>query len=277
MWRHSHEVLVARRTRQAPALGALLKTWRGRRGLSQLALGLHANVSARHLSFVESGRSRPTREMVMRLAAALQVPLREQNVLLEAAGFAPVYRETELSEPEMRQARKAIDLILERQNPYPAVVMDRHWNIVHANDGAKRFFTRLLGKRKASGPANVVRMVFDQDYLRPLIVNWADVASALIQRVHREAVGGVLDETSTALLREVTTYPGVGDAIAQAPREATQAPVIPLHFHKGELDLSFFSTVTTLGTPRDVALQELRIECFFPADRSTERGARRSY
>jgi len=260
-----------------PAFGNLLKHWRERRGLSQFDLGLKSNVSSRHLSFVESGRSRPTREMVLRLAAALQIPLREQNLLLEAAGFAQLYRETGLSDPEMKQTKKAIDLILKWQEPFPAVVMDRHWNILHANNGAQRFFAKLLGKTKAQGPANVVRMVFHPDALRPWIENWAEVAASLILRVHREAVGGLLDEQSEALLQEVMQYPDVPGNLEAMARDMASGPLIPIQFHKRGLDLSFFSTVTTLGTPQDISLQELRIECFFPADAQTERAAKVVY
>jgi transcriptional regulator with XRE-family HTH domain len=274
---HTSQITSRVRPALRPALGNLLKQWRERRGLSQLDLGLKSDVSSRHLSFVESGRSQPTREMVLRLAEALQIPLREQNLLLEAAGFAQLYRETGLSDPEMKQTKKAIDLILKWQEPFPAVVMDRHWNILHANKGAQRFFAKLLGKTKAQGPANVVRMVFHPDALRPWIENWTEVAASLILRVHREAVGGLLDEQSEALLREVLQYPGVPGNLQAMVRDMPSGPLIPVQFRKRGLALSFFSTVTTLGTPRDISLQELRIECFFPADAQTERTAKVVY
>lgn len=249
-------------TSGSPSLGDLLRDWRRRRGLSQLALSLRADVSSRHISFVESGRSRPSREMVLLLCRTLQVPLRESNDLLLAAGFAPAYRESRLDGPHLAAANAAVDLILRNQEPHPAVVMDRHWNLLRVNGAAKRLFTLLLGDRAPAGPANVVRLVFAEDGLKPWLENWPQVAAAVLERVRREAVGGVLDAATAALLEEV--LPSAAGLSTRA--DATDAwPLVPLRFRKGELALDYFSMVTTLGTPRDIALQELRIECFFPA------------
>jgi transcriptional regulator with XRE-family HTH domain len=251
-------------------VGGLIQHWRRLRKKSQLALALQAGVSTRHLGFVEIGRASPSREMVVLLAGVLDVPLRERNALLLAAGFAPLYRETGLDAPEMEHARRALALILEHQEPYPAVVLDRHWNVLTTNGAADRFFGRLLPAAAGGSPPNILRLMFDPAGLRPYVANWEEVAEALVQRAHREALGGVPDEGTTALLEEVLAYPGVPsrwrapDLLAPFPK-----PYVAVQFRKGELALDFFSAVTTLGTPLDVTLQELRIECFFPADAAT--------
>lgn len=254
--------------------GQLLSQWRRLRGKSQLDLAVDASVSPRHVSFVETGRSSPSREMVLTLASALGVPLREQNALLLAAGFAPVFHETDLDAPELAPARRALDLILEHQEPHPAVVMNRQWDIVTSNDAAQKFFARLLdgqpppktkAKRTASRP-NVVRLMFDPHGLRPFVTNWEAVAEALVQRVHREAVGGVKDDATKQLLAEVLGYSGVPDRWRTLAPTRPTSPLVPISFRKGSLAVSYFSTVTTLGTAQDITLQELRVECFFPAD-----------
>jgi transcriptional regulator with XRE-family HTH domain len=260
---------------ETTSVGRLIQHWRRVRRKSQLALALQAGVSARHLGFLEIGRANPSREMVLLLAGVLDVPLRERNALLLAAGYAPIYRETGLDAPEMEHARKAVELILRQQEPYPAVVMDRHWNILSSNTAADRFFGQLLAV-PGSLPANIVRLMFDPAGLRPYVANWESVAEALVQRVHREALGGVPDEITERLLKEVLAYPGVPrswgapDLLAPAPR-----PCLALQFRKGALAMDFFSSVTTLGTPLDITLQEIRIECFFPANENTEIAARR--
>lgn len=252
-------------------VGRLIQHWRHARKKSQLALALQAGVSARHLGFVEIGRANPSREMVLLLAGVLDVPLRERNALLLAAGYAPMYAETGLDSPEMEHARKAVAMILQHQEPYPAVVMDRHWNMLTCNSAAERFFSELVTLPAGGPPPNIIRLMFDPAGLRPFVANWEAVAEALVQRIHREAVGGVPDLPTVALLEEVLGYPGVParwavpDLLAPFPR-----PYLPVQFRKGNLARDFFSTVTTLGTPLDVTLQEIRIECFFPADAQTE-------
>ena len=254
-------------------VGRLLQQWRQVRGKSQFTLALDARVSARHLSFVESGRSNPSRDLVLRLADALEIPFRERNDLLTAAGYAQVFRETGLTAPELAHARKAIELILQHQEPYPAVVMDRHWNLVTANQAATRFFRLMLEGVSPPNPPNVVRLMFHPQGLRPRVANWEAVAEALIRRVHREAVGGVPDDATNQLLAEVRAYPGVPASWPDTDAGTTMLPLIPVQFRKGKLALDFFSTVTTLGTPRDITLQEIRIECFFPANETTARAA----
>lgn len=241
--------------------------------MSQLALAIEAEVSPRHVCFLETGRARPSRDMVLLLASALDVPLRERNVLLLAAGYAPAYRETHLDSPELDAVRTALQAILRQQEPHPAVVMNRTWDVLTSNDAAARFFGFLLDPAPASGPANVIRMMFDPDGLRPFVTNWEEVAEALITRVHREAVGGAPDEDTARLLEEVLALPGVPRRWRRPSLETPLIPVIPVRFRKGARTFAYFSTVTTLGTAQDVTLQELRIECFFPMDAETVRNA----
>jgi len=255
---------------EASTVGQLIQHWRRARKKSQLTLALDAGVSARHLGFLEIGRAKPSREMVLLLAGVLDVPLRERNGFLLAAGYAPMYRETGLDAPEMQHARKAVGMILQHQEPYPAVVMDRHWNMLTCNSAAERLFAQLVSLPSGGPPANIIRLMFDPAGLRPYVANWESVAEALVQRIHREALGGVPDPETVALLKEVLNYPGVPnrwrspDLLAPFPK-----PYLPVQFRKGDLARDFFSTVTTLGTPLDVTLEEIRIECFFPADEQT--------
>jgi transcriptional regulator with XRE-family HTH domain len=258
----------------ASPVGRLLQNWRRVRRKSQLDLALEADVSQRHVSFVESGRTNPSREMILVLASALDVPLRERNTLLVAAGYAPLYHETVWGAPEMTQARKALEFILKQQEPYPAVVMDRHWNLLMTNRAAPRFFGLFVAPPE-DGPANILRQMFDPQRLRPFIANWESVAEALIQRVHREAVGGVPDDGTVKLIEELLSYPGVPLRWRTPDLNSVTMPFLPVKFKKDDLEMNFFSTVTTLGTPQDITLQEIRIECFFPADEMTERRARK--
>jgi transcriptional regulator with XRE-family HTH domain len=261
-------------TRQE-TVGALLQHWRRARHLSQLALATEAQVSARHLSFVETGRATPSREMVLRLARVLDVPLRERNALLLAAGFAPLYLESKLDAPALAAVRGALAAILKQQEPFPAVVMNRHWDIVDNNEAATRFFQFLLGARPSSAqPANVLRMMFHPDALRPCVANWEEVAASLVARVRHECIGGIPDGPTRDLLEEILRYPGVPPSLRHADPVTPTLPVVPVSFSKGGRRYDFFSTVTTLGTARDVTVQELRIECFFPADAETERAVR---
>jgi transcriptional regulator with XRE-family HTH domain len=250
-----------------PAVGRLLQYWRQVRRMSQLALATEARVTPRHVSFVESGRASPSREMVLTLASTLDLPLRDRNQLLLAAGYAPVYHDTELDRPAMAPVRAAIDRMLGRHEPYPAVVLSRHWDVLQTNAAAEALFGWLLGP--SAGPANVVRLMFDPHGLRPHVANWPDVAQALIQRVHREAVGGVPDVVTRRLLEEVLALPGVPKAWRTPDFARTQLPLLPVVFRKDGREVSYFSMVTTVGTPHDVTLQELRVESFFPATHDT--------
>ena len=223
-------------------VGRLLKHWRGIRRMSQLDLSLAANVSSRHVSFVESGRSRPSREMVLQLARSLDVPLREQNALLTAAGYADAFRESTLEEPEMLQVRQALTFILKAHEPYPALVLDRHWNMISANQATGRVLAAFLDPTALAqgGPVNVMRLTFHPDGLRSCIVNWEEVAAALMTRMHREALGGVPDEETARLIDELLSYPGVPQTWAVPDLETPLAPLIGLHLKKEGLELHFF-------------------------------------
>jgi transcriptional regulator with XRE-family HTH domain len=260
--------------RRASSIGALLAYWRKSRHLSQLALANEADVSPRHVCFLETGRARPSREMVLLLAKVLDVPLRERNALLLAAGFAPMYKETKLDAPELGQVRLALDAILRQQEPFPAVVMNRSWDVLATNEAAQRFFAFLLGRDVAGAPANVIRMMFHPSGLRPYVDNWEAVAEALVQRMHRETVAGVRDDATARLLEEILAYPDVPRRLRKPNVDAAIVPVLPVRFVKDERRFNYFSTVTMLGTPLDVTLEEIRIECFFPADANTEHLAR---
>ena len=213
--------------------------------------------------------------MVLLLADTLAVPLRERNALLLAAGFAPVFRESTLDDDELGAVRTAIDAILKQQEPYPAVVMNRHWDILSSNHAASRFFSMLLDGRTPPDAGNVLRLMFHPDGLRPVVENWEAVACALVRRVHREAVGGALDEAGRALLAEVLDYPGVPQRWRTLDLGAPLVPVVPVSFRHRDEVFHFFSAVTVLGTPQDVTLQDLRIESFFPLDEPTASAARR--
>jgi transcriptional regulator with XRE-family HTH domain len=257
-------------------VGTLIRIWRNARGLSQLALAADATVSLRHLSFIETGRSRPSRAMVLKLAEVLDVPLRERNNLLLAAGFAPVYQESALDEPALAAIRHALDAILAQQEPFPALVLDRAWNIRQANGAASRFFAFLQAGHAtaAPDPPNVLRRMFHPDGIRRYVSNWPDVCAALVRRVRREAIGGVTDERAQAILQEVLAYPGVPASLRSPNATQPTTPVIPIQYVRDGRRFDYFSTVTTLGTAQDITLQELRIECFFPANDTTRDHAR---
>ena len=276
---HAERVTVAPVTEPAaPRFGDILRHWRVSRRMSQLTLATEAEISSRHLSFLETGRAHPSREMVLLLAGVLDVPLRDQNMLLTAAGYASIYRETALGAPELSQVRRALGFILGQQEPFPALVVDRHWNLLLQNEGSRRLMALFLDPEEVAqvpGPANVVRMTFHPRGLRPYIANWEALASPLIQQIHREAVGGIPDEGTRQLLDEVLSYPGVPARWRTPDARAQSAPFLPMILRKGDLALRFFSTIATLGTPQDITLQELRVECFFPGDEATEELARR--
>jgi transcriptional regulator with XRE-family HTH domain len=247
--------------------GALVREWRTSRRLSQLDLALQANVSPRHLSCVETGKSQPSRAMITRLADALSMPLRERNALLVAAGYAPKYRETDLNSPEMAPMRRAIEFILQHQNPYPAVVMNRHWDILLMNEATVRMFERL----RPGGPrhTNMLRQIFDPDDVRGLLRNWEELASDLLRHVHSQVAIAPSDTKVRELLDEVLAYPGVPAGWRTRELGSTPQPLLNTVFGNDQLELRFFTTITTFGTPHDVTLDELRIECCFPADEAT--------
>jgi transcriptional regulator with XRE-family HTH domain len=267
---HSREL----KARPKPDLRELLRHWRAVRGRSQQEVGLEAGVSQRHLSFIESGRATPSRVTLLAVAEALDVPLGERNQLLLAAGYAPLYSEATWNETEMRSIMAAVGRMLSQQEPYPAVLMDRHWNVLAANDASPRFFGKFIdlhALQARTGRRNLLHLMFDPAGMRPFIHDWEKVSRSLLQRVRREAVGHVLDVATQELLDALHAYPGVPrEPAAQMDGAAADLPMIPLSFVRDGVVLRYFSMVTTVGTPRTIAAQELRVECLFPADELTD-------
>lgn len=250
-------------------LGGLLKQWRGVRGRSQLDLSLDTGISQRQISFIESGRSVPNRATLAGIAQALEIPLRERNALLLAAGYAPQYSDAAWNSEEMKSVSKALERMIAQHEPYPAMVMDRYWNVLLTNQAAPRFFNCFIDLFARPAPRNMLHLMFDPQGLRPYIANWEALARTLIQRVHREAVGHVVDQKTRELVADLLAYPDVRPDW-RAPRTLSELPMIPMSFVKDGAVLNYFSMVTTVGTPQTIAAQELRIECMYPADDETE-------
>jgi transcriptional regulator with XRE-family HTH domain len=250
-----------------PTFPSRLVWWRKRRGLSQLQLALAASCSQRHISFLELGRTNPSREMVLRLAAALDVPLRHSNELLLGAGYAPVWAETELDSQALAPIRDALDYMLTQQEPYPAVIVDRSWNVLQANKGAIALVEFLAGPVTQGVALNLADALAAPDVLRPYLSNWADVVRYFLRNLEADAAADGTDEMA-GLLERLLNYEGVRSVMAPAVPNV-EGPVLPMHFQKGRTRLQLFTTIATLGTPRDITLQELRIESFFPMDDET--------
>jgi transcriptional regulator with XRE-family HTH domain len=258
------------KTRSPPnELGVLLRHWRDVRGRSQFDLSLDTGVSQKQISFVESGRSVPGRQTLTVIAQALDIPLRDRNTLLLAAGYAPIYSEGAWNAPEMQSVTSALQRMLRQHEPFPAMVMDRYWNVLMTNESAPRFFNCFIDMAARDGPRNMLHLMFDPGGMRPFVANWEDVAQGLFQRVYRESVGRVVDEEIRELLAALLAYPDVKTEW-KAPKALSTMPVIPISFVKDDHALNYFSMVTTVGTPQTIAAQELRIECMFPADEATE-------
>ena len=249
-----------------------MRQWRSIRGKSQIELSLDTGVSQRHLSFIESGRSVPSRETLVAIAETLDVPLRERNALLLAAGYAPIYSEKAWDASEMRGLTQAIQRMLRQHDPFPAVVMDRYWNVLMTNESAPRFFSSFIDMTSRKGPRNLLHLMFDPQGMRPFVKDWESLARSLIQRVHRESIGRVLDTKTHQLLTELMDYPGIKSEWRNAavPDIAPVRPVIGYSFIWKGRALNYFSMVATVGSPIAVAAQELRIECWFPSDPETE-------
>jgi transcriptional regulator with XRE-family HTH domain len=253
------------------AFGRLLKDWRERRGLSQLALAVAARTTQRHLSFIESGRAAPSREMVLRLGATLSLPLRQQNALLLTAGFAPAWKERDLSTPDLAVVNSALDYMLAQNEPYPAFVIDRCWNLLRANRGASSLTEFLAGAAPAktsSEPVNLAVALLAPAGLRPFIVNWPQVALHFIRGVQADAQADGMPATAD-LLERLLAFPGVSTLSELMTPQESQSPVLPIHFRRDGTSLRLFTTIATLGTPQDVTLDEIRIEFFFPMDEPT--------
>jgi transcriptional regulator with XRE-family HTH domain len=257
-------------TNTAVAAGEYLRTWRRRRQMSQLNFALLAQISQRHLSFLESGRAAPSREMLLHLAEQLEVPLRERNAMLLAAGFAPVYLERTMEDPSMAAAKLAIERVLKGHEPYPALAVDRHWNLVAANAALAPLLVDIAESRLLEPPVNVLRLSLHPGGLAPRIANFVEWRTHLLDRLrHQAAVTG--DPALAELLREISAYPVSDEAMAlDCGTYANLGGVfVPLKLVTKAGLLSFISTTTLFGTPRDITLSELALEAFFPADPET--------
>jgi transcriptional regulator with XRE-family HTH domain len=254
-------------SQHAHGVGVQLRDWRQRRRRSQLDLALDAEISPRHLSFLETGRSRPSRDMVLRLAEKLDVPLREQNELLVAAGFAPVFPERPLDDPTLEAARRAIDLVLKGHEPYPALAVDRHWTLVAANAAVAPF---LEGTDRSlhEPPVNVLRLSLHPGGLAPRIVNIVEWRSHLFERLRRQ-IDLTADGRLIELLEELRAYPAPAESESRQAAVDYASVVVPFRLRTEAGELAFFSTTTVFGTPIDITLSELAIEAFFPADAAT--------
>jgi transcriptional regulator with XRE-family HTH domain len=264
-----------RKSVSASPVGGLIRQWRERRRRSQLTLALDAEISSRHLSFLETGRANPSRDMVLLLARVLEVPPRGRNELLLAAGYAPVYHERGLDAPEMAQVRRALEFTLRQQEPYPALVVDGRWNILMSNEGSSRLLGLFLEPAEigALGPPNAMRLFYHPRGMRPFIVNWKATAGALIQWLHRDMLRG--HPETARLLDELLSYPDVPREWRTFDLDAPAAPFLAVELARNDIHLSFFSTLTSLGVPYDITLDELRVECFFAADEGSEALMRR--
>jgi transcriptional regulator with XRE-family HTH domain len=263
----------------AGRFSSLLKHWRNVRRLTQIELAVDANVSARHVCFLETGRAQPSREMVQLLGSALDLPLEERNALHVSAGFMPPYGEEGLAAENLladnlQHVRQALDFILRQQEPYPGIVIDGHWDVRMRNQASARLFKPFFASyQMESGLAdNAMHVVFHPKGLRQFIVNWDEFAGQMIQILHREVAGG--SRVAAQLLEEVMLYPGLSAEWRLPRNPAGSSPVMTMQLRKGDYRLAFFSTFTTLAMPTDAALQKLKIECFYPADDATAQKAR---
>jgi transcriptional regulator with XRE-family HTH domain len=259
----SHALAATART-----IGDHIREWRQRRRMSQLHFAMEAEISQKHLSFIESGRSSPSRDMVLRLAEHLQVPLRERNAMVLAAGFAPVYPERHLDDPALAPARHAIDLILKGHEPYPALAVDRHWTLLAANAAVGRLLALVADSALLQPPVNVLQLALHPGGLAPHIVNFGEWRAHILERL-REQIGLSGDQTLAALLESLRDLP---HNQREKPREGgtTYGGIaVPLHLRTAGGVMSFISTTTVFGTPIDVTLSEIALETFFPADAAT--------
>jgi transcriptional regulator with XRE-family HTH domain len=256
-------------------VGDLLREWRMRRRISQLDLALDAEISPKHVSFLETGRAQPSRDMILRLAEHLDIPLRERNALLHAAGFAPVYAQRPLDDPALATARAAVDLVLQGHEPYPAIAVDRHWTLVAANRTAGTF----LGGVDASllrPPVNVLRASLHPKGLAPSIANFPEWRAHLLERLRRQ-VDTTADPVLTDLLAELRAYPVPPEEEQEMrPQRDYAGMVVPFELKTPSGILAFFSTTTVFGTPVDITLSELALESFFPADEATKEALHRA-
>lgn len=257
----------------SPQFSDLLRNWRKVRKVSQWDLALETGISQRHLSFLESGRSSPSRDMVIRLAGSLELPLREQNGLLSSAGFAAAYSQSSFDADSMQHANHALSIMLKHHEPYPAVVVDRNWNILMMNEANLKvfgLFMDVMGILETISPGkqpNLARLTLHQEGAKPYISNWDEIAGYFLQQLSSELNANPYNTEARELLDEIMAYPDIPDAHF-VPSGVT--PYIEFKLQNEELDLAFFSVVSTFGTPQDVTLQEIRIETFFASNEATE-------
>ena len=246
---------------------ALLKYWRTRRGLSQLDLALTADVSSRHISFLETGRSRPSENMVLLLAATLDVPLRERNTMLREAGFAPAFEEPDLDalNPDIEHA---IHVMMRQHEPFPMMILDRAYNVLRLNEAAQRMVTLCLGNVPAQW--NAMRTFFDPNGFRPFVLDWETTARMALARLHRESLRTRQDNRLRALLDDLLASPGVPESWQSHDLSHGTEGVLSLRFQVGDLALSFVATMMSFQAPQNVTLEEVQIESYFPADQATE-------
>lgn len=250
--------------------GDELRRWRTTRRMSQLDLAVAAEVSQRHLSFLETGRSKPSPEMVVHLGRALELPLRDQNRLLDAAGFAPAFAERDLDDPDLDHVRQVLTTLLAAHGHYPAYIVDRGWDLVLSNPIASLLTTLRDPPPPPEVAANALRLAMHPEGLRPMIVNWHQLASALLHRLERELTHSPHNERLRDLFDEVSAYPDVADLPARSALPEGHDLLVPVHVDLGGTALRFFTTITTIGAAFDITLEELRLETLLPADPATE-------
>ncbi len=262
----------------APSFGSLLRSWRAARRYSQFELALQTQVSQRHLSFLESGRAQPSRDMVLHLAQALLVPLRERNDLLVAAGFAPIYAERTLNDGAMAAIRQALETTLRHHDPFPALVVDRCWNVVLHNAAVDRLIgllgepAQVWARVDPSGGRNLMRLTLHPEGLQPLVVDWPATAAVLLRRVQVEAQANPANTGLQHLLADLRALPGVpSNRSPGGAHPSMEVPVMTLRLRQGDATLEFFSMICTFGTALDLTADELRLELLFPGDESTAR------
>ena len=251
----------------ARPIGDLLREWRQRRRLSQLTLACDAEISTRHLSFIETGRSQPSRAMILHLSEQLAIPMRDRNILLVAAGYAPIFPERSLDDPALQSVRKAIDLVLERQKPYPAFALDRHWTIAASNGALPEVYVGVA-PHLMQPPINALRLTLHPDGLAPRIANLSEWRQHSLARLRRQ-IDVTADPVLLELLRELSQYSGPGGKSHLAVPTEESAVAIPFCIRTERGLLSFFTTTAMFGSPVDITLSELAVECFYPADAAT--------
>lgn len=248
----------------------LLRRWRSARAATQAQLAADAEISTRHLSFLEAGKARPSRQMVLLLSSALDLELRDRNAMLLSAGFAPIYSETPLDDEAMSPVRRAMALVLHQQEPYGAIAVNRRWEVIQLNQGAARLFTAFMPDPIPDPiiAQNLVHAMFHPEGLRPVIVNWEELCWSFIARLHRETELAPEGRGQAALLAELSRYPDVPSRASL--RELAPQPFLTVHLRRPPYDLRLFTVLTAFGTPLDVTAQELTIETFFPADEESD-------